>query len=69
MTNDSPLPPGEWDRLAESGELCRALTQLRAFEQALAQDTAYARHVRRTQHRRERRAGARPETVDLAAHR
>jgi hypothetical protein len=66
MTNDSPLPPGAWDRLASSGHLCRALTQLRAFEQALAQDTAYASHVRSVQDRRERRASARPGTVDLA---
>jgi len=69
MTNDSPLPPGAWDQLAASGDLCRILTQLRAFEQAMRQDTAYARQVRAAQRRRDRRAAARPGTVDLADHR
>lgn len=69
MTNDSPFPPGVWHRLAESGDLCEALEQYRSFQQAVAQDTAWARHVRTLQRRQQRKAAARPDTVSLEAHR
>lgn len=69
MSNDSPFPAGEWDRLAEDGVLCQVLCELRAYEQSRRQDEDWDRKVRNSTHRHKRRVSARPAVVDLADYR
>jgi len=60
---DSPLPPGAWDRLAATGDLCQVLCELRVYEQSQRQDDDWDRKVSTRRFRR--RFSARSGVVDL----
>jgi len=67
MTHDYNLP-AEWAAMTPA-ERDRWFKGERARRQALRQDTTAARRLSQAQQRLDRRAAARPETVDLSDYR
>lgn len=67
MTHDYDLP-AEWAAMTPA-ERNQWFHQERARRQAMAQATATARHLDAATDRRDRRADAHPDTVDVENHR
>jgi hypothetical protein len=67
MTTDYDFPP-EWPSMSPA-ERDRWFHTERARRQAMRQRTPTARHLDRARRRRDRRAAARSDTVDVEDHR
>ncbi len=66
MITDYNLPEWFWDPETTDEDRHIWFTQERCWRQAMRQDTAYARGVRKQLERQKRRQQARAETVNVA---